>query len=278
MSGQISIQSNEIDAIAASFSEIATSVNSGTEKLSSGFKALQEAGLFEEGLKIIADNANQVAEVVMSMSVMLSQHLGSIRDGEQSGAGRVRDYSGGGSYTPPNTENPSNPVEGIIISLGLTDKNSFSNLIHNINQLRGELSLEDILLNNENNATLFKILKEQLGIEGEFDEEQIREIKKALINKMFEEELEIEELKLETGYMLREILLDFAKENKITVGDLLVEPRYEGIYRILLNKIYAGEYEKKFTPEEFERVKAYISKHPMMKVKEKKINGDIFQG
>lgn len=282
MSNQVSIQASEIESIVSSFQKASTSINSGvSEKIKTGFKGLTECDLFSDGLDILISNAEQVSQVLNSISASISNHLGGIQSLEDNNSGRIRDYGSGagpGSYvqTPPEE---ISVIEGIAINLANTEKDSLSNLIHNIDKLKGEISLDDILFNNDNNSKLIKILKEQLGLEGDFSEEEIMLIKKALINKMFETDLENEELKLNTVYMLKEFLVDFAKENNITVGDLLVDPKYEKIYKVLLSEIYRREITNdRVSTEEMNNIRSYIVKALIVKQKEGGPNVGVLYG
>ena len=264
MENQMNIQSSEIENIVSQFKSASTSVSSNvTEKLKSGFKGLTDCDLFVEGIEILVSNAEQVSSVLDLIAQSISSHLANMQELEMGNQKQFNDWgsgNGSGVNPPIDTTNPAQIVEGIVASLQNTDKNALSNLIHNINVLKDKVNLDELLFDPKQSANLFKILKDQLKLEGEFSVEDIKLIKKTLINKLFSEKLDNIELE-DTIYILREFLIDFAKENNITVGDLLVDSKYEGILKNLLIKIYEGGiHNSKVTEEEFDKIKAYIAK------------------
>lgn len=276
MNNQVAVNASEVEQIAQSFQKLGTTINSVvSEKVKTGFKGLTECNLFNAGIETIVSNADLISNSLNGVYTSIKSHLDSIISLENNNTNLLSGYTGGsyggGSYsggslggvlTAPTTENlPTITSDAVVINLEKTGKESFSNLVHNIGILKGKMSFDDILFNQEMKKELFKILKEQLKLEGNFNDEDINKIKIAFINKMFNNELDIKELKTETAYILKEFLINHAKENNITVGDLLVNPKYSDMYKKLLQDIYDGGItNNKITSDEYEKIKEYISK------------------
>ncbi len=258
--GTMSISSatlNEINKILDTGSNIITSDI--TSKMSDNFSALSSIG-YGDALSKIKEQIDDMLELTAKLMRELSSHLVSTQDTEANLQNALQNkqlptnvtnsnsYGGGTHYTAPVTNEDKDKgkeiISDILKDIKNRDDKSIVNLIELINQNKGKLSLTELIFGYKTSEELVKALSKALGLKisdkETFTKEDEENVKKTLIEKLFD--VEPVPLRLIGSSILtaKEYIKEIAEQEKMSIGDLLVDEKNKELLVTSLSNLYNG--------------------------------------
>ena len=246
--------------------------------LNSEFEALSKVDLFSSGLTKLKSQTETLVENYTTFSSSLSQHENDLSTFEDTQASEVREYISNYSSSGHYSSGSSHDTDSIS-----TDNVEEGNAINNsyLETILPEISynskvqaLKNILTYNNDTLTALltdvskaNILVYQLKkmLNGQDlkisqlatdDEKKIQKIMLETLSK--ESNNPFAELDDSTFLKGMPYLTKIAKENNITVGDLILEDKYSSILMSSLINIYNGNVNNSLTEKEISGVKSYL--------------------
>ena len=246
--------------------------------LNSEFEALSKVDLFSSGLTKLKSQTETLVENYTTFSSSLSQHENDLSTFEDTQASEVREYISNYSGSRHYSSGSSHDTDSIS-----TDNVEEGNAINNsyLETILPEISynskvqaLKNILTYNNDTLTALltdaskaNILVYQLKkmLNGQDlkisqlatdDEKKIQKIMLETLSK--ESNNPFAELDDSTFLKGMPYLTKIAKENNITVGDLILEDKYSSILMSSLINIYNGNVNNSLTEKEISGVKSYL--------------------
>lgn len=246
--------------------------------LNSEFEALSKVDLFSSGLTKLKSQTETLVENYTTFSSSLSQHENDLSTFEDTQASEVREYISNYSGSRHYSSGSSHDIDSIS-----TDNVEEGNAINNsyLETILPEISynskvqaLKNILTYNNDTLTALltdvskaNILVYQLKkmLNGQDlkisqlatdDEKKIQKIMLETLSK--ESNNPFAELDDSTFLKGMPYLVKIAKENNITIGDLILEDKYSSILMSSLINIYNGNVNNSLTEKEISGVKSYL--------------------
>jgi hypothetical protein len=246
--------------------------------LNSEFEALSKVDLFSSGLTKLKSQTETLVENYTTFSSSLSQHENDLSTFEDTQASEVREYISNYSGSRHYSSGSSHDTDSIS-----TDNVEEGNAINNsyLETILPEISynskvqaLKNILTYNNDTLTALltdvskaNILVYQLKkmLNGQDlkisqlatdDEKKIQKIMLETLSK--ESNNPFAELDDSTFLKGMPYLTKIAKENNITIGDLILEDKYSSILMSSLINIYNGNVNNSLTEKEISGVKSYL--------------------
>ena len=291
-SGQININSADIESAISLLNNSKSALESEAKSGLSGFAALESVGLFSDGLSQIKANIDKVSTSIDSFVSALSSHLASVKQEEEEnveivdtygggsgggggGGGGYYGAGGGGSVTSTYEESTMDEVnEGTKISdtelAGFIAEMNYDvskTMIENLSKQaeNNGTTITELLLNPEKSGLLVEILKKLCGdTNAEIDTtstEDSKLIQKILLAKLAGQDDDVF-ASISDNTLLKGLkyLSAFAKENNISITDLLYDDKYSDLLFSGLSKLYSGEELNDYRPsqDEISGTKTYI--------------------
>ena len=135
-------------------------------------------------------------------------------------------------------------ISNILKEIKNRDENSIVNLVELINQNTGELNLSNLIFGYKTSEELVKALSKALGLKisdkDTFTKEDEENVKKTLIEKLFN--IETVPLRLSNNSILsaKEYIKAIAEKEKMSVGDLLIDEKNKELLTTSLSNLYNG--------------------------------------
>ena len=233
----------------------------------SNFTALRETGLFSEGLSkldsqitsIITSNENLMTKLTIHADeiIELEKELAKYADNYQSG------YSGGSSGNSGNfsdiadviVENVNKGVsiktEDVIASIPKLDEESQVKLIEFLNANKNsDTNLQSLLFDPSKSGLLLTMLKKFYGdTSGTLDAtvtDNSYIAQKELLKLFNNSDVKIEGLNDNTILVAKDYLTTIAKENKITLEELIIDKKYDKVLITAVKNLYDGNISQEY--------------------------------
>jgi len=275
-------------AYATSVAEKITASSSSLEELSNSietkFQVLIELGLISNCISAIKNQINGIIEAGNKISSSISSHISSMTDAEsQLNNGFISGISGGysggnygGSSDSPSTvvdkENTFTKEEFNIQEINEGKKinvSSFEKIIStfdfakNIKLLKllnlnkgSQDSIKNLLLDDSKSKVLFTTLKKVFNncfSFAELSDEEVKQIQKVLLTELFSSKNDIPDLKDNALFNARDYLSEISEENKIEIGDLILDKENDKLLKDSLKKLYTGNVENNIKTSSIEQ-------------------------
>ncbi len=274
--GKISIDTDYANNIMSYFNNSISNLD-GTvsSKLSSSFQAIEETGLMSNSLSKIQNQVKKVTGVEESIVNSIASHIDNVTNSEielynsfMSGLNKNNEASslddeeetpkGGVIEIDEKDDGKSvntNAVVEIINSLTDEDKEDMLILLEMYKD--SDVSLKDLLLNNEKSSKLYKTLNNILFNEVDSEVLQLedtKEVQKKLLDSIVNGETENVELNNNSILVAKEYLIDVSKNNNISVSDLLLNDENSELLKESLINLYNDKEEAKGFKEYIDKI------------------------
>ena len=283
--GNIIVNSEEISSTVSAVNEVVSILeNDMKAPMNSNFNTLVDLGLFSDGIENIKKQIDSITKSYKALAVEMSSHLNEFEETEDTLSNGVHYYNNSNNSnknnnsTGPTGENNSNQntsipniEEGKEINASTLSNNIFtisdesqSKLIEflNINKT-STMNLNSLLFDSKNAIALVTLLKKFYGDESTttINIEDATLIQKTLINKLFSSKTTPVSISDNTILVAKKYLNFIAKNNNITVGDLLIDSKNHSILSDSLLQIYDGDAMSQFylTENEINDVREYMN-------------------
>ena len=262
--GQININSADVESAISMINSAKTSLEGEAKaSVTNGFTALESVGLFSGGLSQIKANVDKVIASLSSFSSALSSHLSSIKAQEDQNDNYIRSYSNGGGSSGYNSSNASstysdadtNEVDkGNKISdtelatfIAEMEVDTAKTLLESLEKQAEEYgtTITELLLNPEKSGLLVEILKKLCGdSNGNIDTTSTNItnlIQKILLTKLvgYDDDA-FASLKSSNLLSSMKYLSEFAKENDLSLHELVYDEKNAGLLIVGIKKLYDG--------------------------------------
>ena len=285
--GQVNVNTSELESIISQLSSSkATLEGDAMSSVSSDFNALTSVGLFTEGLSSIKANIQAIVDAQNSFINSFSSHLATLKQQEAENVDIVNTIGGGsrspggGGYRSATPESPYKDADTDDVKKGTKvstselatfiaemDSSVSKTLLENLTKQAAtyNTTLTELLLNPEKSGLLLEILKKLCGDDNaEIDTTSTNEsnlIQKILLAKLAGYD-DNAFASLSDNTILKGIkyFKQFAKENGISIVDLLYDSKYNDKLIEALQNLYDGKalitYEP--TQDEINAARTYI--------------------
>jgi hypothetical protein len=283
-SGQINVNSQDLESAISLIGNSKNALESDAiSSLDNDFKVLTELGLFTSGLSSIKSNISKIAEIEGSFISSLSTHLSSLKTQEDNISNYIGSYGGsyggGGTRSSTATSTYTNADTDAVDKGTKISNTELANFLAEMNVDTSKLLLENIskqaaangttitelMLNPEKSGLLVEILKKLCGdTNTEIDTTSTDDsnlIQKILLAKFSGLDTDVfAELDDKTLLKGLKYFTEYAKENGITVTDLLYDNKNSGKLTEAISKLYNGEELDNYKPtdKEVNDVKSYV--------------------
>lgn len=284
---QIAINSDEImDAIEILDESLHIIESEMIPKLDSKFKVLESLDFFSSGLVKLKEQLSSLensnknlmskitlhADEVTTMEAELAQMLarGDVSGTEASGGGRGSYIASSSFQVEQVEENVLLSTHDVEVKVENLDRDALLSVYTFLSINRGKYSLSELLVNVSYSGIVTGLLKRFFS--GDSIEEVLEdnssstfEIQKKLLEKILTSDSpEILELlqKEDSILIAKEYFVSIAKEREISVGDLLLNEKYEDLLLELIQKLYNGDSTIKYSVSEetVSSIRSYIER------------------
>ena len=279
--GRLSINTDFTDSIMSYLNNSISNLNSNvTNGLSSGFQPLTESGLVSESLSKVKSQVKTIVNKEQAILNSISSHVDEVVSGENqlynefmNGIGKSSDtsslqdetyYSPTGGNIDTDEEDDgkkinTNAIVEIIDNLNDEDKKSLLILLEMYKD--SDVSLKELLLNNEASEELYKTLcdvfpdninQEELSLE------DTKEVQKKLLDSVINGETSNVELDNNSILVAKEYLSNISSKNNISSSDLLLDESNSDLLKKSLIDLYNGNVDDNATEKQVNNFKNFI--------------------
>ena len=237
--------------------------NSMLASLSKDFDVLVSLDLFSEGLAKLKSQIEALKQSNENLMTKITLHADEISELEESIAKQIQQEIIGAAAA----SGGSGSYYSFIESVEVSDVNnnvsiSNSNVSESINSItdvevesimsflninKGEYSINDILLSDVGSGILLCLLKKYYGdttinIDTEISEESFN-IQKLFLEKVLNNESIVDNIKFNDNviFIAKKYFVSIAKNNNISISELILDEKYENLLLNSINKLYLGE-------------------------------------
>lgn len=254
------------------------------QSISKDFGVLASLNLFSEGLEKLKKQLESLKQSNENLMTKITLHADEISELEDAIATQIQKElvagdagsGGGGNYysdiaaievaNVTNNTNISNTQ--VLENINGVTELDIESILSFLNINKGEYSINDILLTDVGSGILLCLLKKFYGdnnvnIDTNVSEETLN-IQKVLLEKLLSSENGIEsvEFKDNTIIIAKEYFNSIAKENNLTISELLLDEKNETLLLSSINKLYLGKDLTKYNVKEetIKSVKEFVNK------------------
>lgn len=283
--GNILLNSEEISSTVSIVNDVVSTLeNDMSSSINSNFNTLLDLGLFSEGIENIKKQISSLATAYKAVAVEIASHISEFEEVEDTLSNGISNYINSNSNNTENNSsnnNFSSNNENIIVSdiqEGTTiNDQTLLNSIAAINDETKNKLIEFLSVNKDNNITiselmfntanttaLVTLLKKFYGDSNPTisNIENATIIQKTLINKLFASNDIPSSISENTILVAKKYLNIIAKNNNITVGDLLLDDDKSNLLSSALMNVYDGNGLSEFglTENEIKQIREYMDK------------------
>jgi hypothetical protein len=257
MNGSMTVDSNVLATIVANVTSDKGQIENISSKLSSGFTALTEAGLFENCLKSLQDEAKNIITTYEVLAKELNSHvdeytnlenaMGNIADNYQS---YYSPYSGqGGNNVDGNPYDTPTPPDGTQVDpqkmddkIPSIDDTTLSSILNFISIVKSNnLTLAELLFDPKNAEYLCTLLQNFYSTYGtllvEYDDAS--KVQKEFLKKILNSNNTVPAALTTNSILKYKTYLDkISKKNNITTYEMFTDDKYKDIVKKELLNIY----------------------------------------
>ncbi len=280
--GIITINSDEIDTIVNVLTTSYINLNDNVlNKLTTKFSVLDDLGIYNDGKNSTISQTNAIIDIHKNLISQIKQHLEEYVNTEDTLSNNINASLNGNNYNYNSSNGVNtNSIDDISISdvnqgkslsttkllsaiEQLTDEEKIK-LIEILNINKGNDTLSSLLLDTTKSAELYILLQKILGISiSELNLISIDDcslIQKSFLNAILKKDIDITQFSSNTIFIIKDYLLAISEENKISIGDLLLNKEYNSILKLsLVNLYYNNNIEKyNLTTDNINLFKNYV--------------------
>ena len=278
--GKISINTdyanNVVSYINRSISNLDQNVSS---KLSSDFNSLTESGLVSNSLSKVQEQTRKITSLEQSIADAINMHINDVTDEENklysdflSGLGRNNNLSivEDDTTTPEGSALDTYEIEkgkkinnnNLTEIIELLDDSEIDSLLVLLEMYKDrDISLKELLLNNDASKELYKSLSSILSSNEDMKElalDDPKEVQKVLLDSIINKEASNVELDTDSILTAKEYLSKVSKDNNISGSDLLFNDSYSNLLKESLNNLYTGNVSEDISTDTINNFKKYI--------------------
>ena len=278
--GKISINTdyanNVVSYINRSISNLDQNVSS---KLSSDFNSLTESGLVSNSLSKVQEQTRKITSLEQSIADAINMHINDVTDEENklysdflSGLGRNNNLSivEDDTTTPEGSALDTYEIEkgkkinnnNLTEIIELLDDSEIDSLLVLLEMYKDrDISLKELLLNNDASKELYKSLSSILSSNEDMKElalDDPKEVQKVLLDSIINKETSNVELDTDSILTAKEYLSKVSKDNNISGSDLLFNDSYSNLLKESLNNLYTGNVSEDISTDTINNFKKYI--------------------
>lgn len=277
--GNIILNSEEVSSAVSAVNEVVSILENDLQTpIGSNFNTLVDLGLFSDGIANIKKQIDSLTTAYKALAVEMSSHMNEFEETENTLSTGVPYYNSnsnnnsggpGGHNTNQNTSIPTTEegqainTNALINNISTLDDSTQSKLIEFINvNKQSNMTINELLFDNRNVITLVALLKKFYG-DTNLTVDSLADatlIQKALINKLFASSTTPASLSNNTILIAKKYLNFIAKNNNITVGDLLIDSKNNELLSNSLLQVYDGDALSQFylTESEIQNIREYM--------------------
>lgn len=271
---------NAIATLDKSLGIIQTSI---APSINEGFSVLADLGLFASGLEKIKEQVASLEGSNKNLMTKIGLHADELEALEESIIAEIEKDAisyytytgGGGSYY---TETPEITVTETVqeaLNLNLMeeipsmDDVSVGEFVSFVNVNRGSFSISQVLFNLQCSGLIYLLLRKfykdnSEDINFEVNEESMK-VHKAILTKILESkdsDLEKVLFNEDSIFVAKDYFVRVAKDNNTTVGELMLDEKYNEVLQQSILKLYKGEnlVEYQVSDETVEKIRNYVDK------------------
>lgn len=231
--------------------------------LSTDFDVLVSLDLFSEGLAKLKSQIEALKQSNENLMTKITLHADEISELEESIAKQIQQEIIGAAAASGGSGSYYSSIESVEVSdVNNNVSISNSNVSESINSItdvevesimsflninKGEYSINDILLSDVGSGILLCLLKKYYGdttinIDTEISEESFN-IQKLFLEKVLNNESIVDNIKFNDNviFIAKKYFVSIAKNNNISISELILDEKYENLLLNSINKLYLGE-------------------------------------